>query len=286
MKQFQSFRLDPVNHRLWQGHDRVTLAPKAFDVLRYLVQHADRLVTQDEILDAVWPGTHVNPEVVKKYVLEIRKALGDRSDRSAFIETFPRRGYQFVAPVSETTADGSTGLPVKSATMVGRDASRALLERCLESALHGQRQVVFVTGEPGVGKTTLVDAFQRRAAERASLRISRGECVEGFGGKEAYYPILGALGRLLCDSNHDQLIVTLARYAPTWLVQFPSLVKGDAREALRRETVGTTRERMVREICEALEAFTIDDPLVLILEDLHWGDVSTLDIISAVARRR
>src|SRR5262245_44264488 len=285
MKEFDAFRLDPVNHRLWRGEERVTLAPKAFDVLRYLVQHADRVVTQQEILEAVWRDTYVNPEVVKKYVLEVRKVLGDRSDRPSFIETFPRRGYQFVAPVSDT-GDTSSSVPVRPVTMVGRDRSRALLETALESARRGQRQVVFVTGEPGVGKTTLVDAFQRRAAERASVRISRGECVEGFGGKEAYYPILGALGRLLCDSNHDQLIVTLARYAPTWLVQFPSLVKGDAREALRRETVGTTRERMVREICEALEAFTIDDPLVLILEDLHWGDVSTLDIISAVARRR
>src|SRR5215831_18569550 len=128
MKQFQSFRLDPVNHRLWQGHDRVTLAPKAFDVLRYLVQHADRLVTQDEILDAVWPETHVNPEVVKKYVLEIRKALGDRSDRSAFIETFPRRGYQFVAPVREASSDASPNQPARAVTMVGREASRALLE--------------------------------------------------------------------------------------------------------------------------------------------------------------
>src|SRR5262245_38513095 len=286
MKQFQSFRLDPVNHRLWQGHDRVTLAPKAFDVLRYLVQHADRLVTQDEILDAVWPETHVNPEVVKKYVLESRKALGDRSDRSAFIETFPRRGYQFVAAVSETTADVSTGLPVKSATMVGRDASQALLERCLESALHGQRQVVFLTGEPGVGKTTLVDAFQRRAAARASLRIARGQCVEGFGGKEAYYPILEALGQLLREPQHNPLIPALMRFAPTWLMQFPSLVKGDARDALHRETIGTTRERMVREICEALEAITLEDPLVLVLEDLHWVDLSTLDVISTLARRR
>ena len=66
MKEFHAFRLDPVSHRLWHGEERVTLAPKAFDVLRYLVQHADRLVTQEEILQAVWPDTHVNPEVVKK----------------------------------------------------------------------------------------------------------------------------------------------------------------------------------------------------------------------------
>src|SRR5262249_39435889 len=105
MKEFLPSRLDLVSHRLWRGNQRVTLGPKAFDVLRYLVQHADRLVTQEEILEAVWPDTHVNPEVVKKYVLEIRKALGDRSDRPTFIETFPRRGYQFVAPVREAGND-------------------------------------------------------------------------------------------------------------------------------------------------------------------------------------
>src|SRR5262249_8033856 len=63
MKHFHAFRLDPVNQRLWRGDERVTLAPKAFDVLSYLVQHADRLVTHEEILEALWPDTHVNPEV-------------------------------------------------------------------------------------------------------------------------------------------------------------------------------------------------------------------------------
>ena len=76
MKVFRTFRLDSANHCLWQGEDRVLLAPKAFDVLRYLVEHADRLVTQEEILEALWPQTYVNPEVVKKYVLGIRKVSG------------------------------------------------------------------------------------------------------------------------------------------------------------------------------------------------------------------
>src|SRR2546427_11141702 len=91
MRRSAGCRLGPATARLWRGEERVTLAPKAFDVLRYLVQHADRLVTQEEILEALWPDTHVNPEVVKKYVLEVRKALGDRSDRPTFIETFPRQ---------------------------------------------------------------------------------------------------------------------------------------------------------------------------------------------------
>ena len=84
MKQFHVFRLDTVNHCLWRGEERVLLAPKAFDVLRYLVEHADRLVTQEEILNALWPETYVNPEVIKKYILGIRKALGDpRDERDA-----------------------------------------------------------------------------------------------------------------------------------------------------------------------------------------------------------
>ena len=86
----------------------MSLPPKAFDVLRYLVEHADRLVTQEEILEKLWPETYVNPEVVKKYVLEIRKVLGDRSRKPAFVATFPRRGYQFIAPIQEEIASTSS----------------------------------------------------------------------------------------------------------------------------------------------------------------------------------
>jgi TolB-like protein/DNA-binding winged helix-turn-helix (wHTH) protein/Flp pilus assembly protein TadD len=101
MKLFKTFRLDTANHLLWRNGDRVPLAPKAFDVLAYLVEHAGRLVTQDEILEALWSETYVNPEVLRKYILEIRRTLGDRPDNPEFIETVPKRGYRFVAPVLE-----------------------------------------------------------------------------------------------------------------------------------------------------------------------------------------
>jgi DNA-binding winged helix-turn-helix (wHTH) protein/tetratricopeptide (TPR) repeat protein len=287
MKQFHSFRLDTVNHCLWNGEDRVSLTPKAFDVLRYLVEHADRLVTQDEILEALWPETYVNPEVIKKYVLEIRKALGDRHDTPEFIETFPRRGYQFVSAVTEvspgTLSDASLNGTRK---MVGREAAMAQLDGYLNRVLKAQRQIIFITGEAGVGKTTLIDEFHKTATRQPNLRVVRGQCVEGFGGKEAYYPVLEALGQWVRDSGGGSVVHTLAKQAPTWLIQFPSLVKSDQREALQKEILGATRERMVREICEALESLTAQDSLVLILEDLHWVDPSTLDFISALARRR
>jgi predicted ATPase len=287
MKQFHSFRLDIVNHCLWRGDDRVSITPKAFDVLRYLVEHADRLVSQDEILGALWPATYVNPEVIKKYVLGIRKALGDRHEKPEFVETFPRRGYQFVAPVTEGNSAASSDAGVHAAQkMVGREASMAQLDGYLTQALKGHRQIIFITGEAGVGKTTLIDEFHQTASRRANLRLIRGQCVEGFGGKEAYYPVLEALGQWVRDAGGGAVVHTLAKQAPTWLIQFPSLIKAEQREALQKEILGATRERMVREICEALESLTTQDPLVLILEDLHWVDPSTLDFVSALSRRR
>jgi DNA-binding winged helix-turn-helix (wHTH) protein len=80
------------------------LAPKAFDVLAYLVEHAGQLVTPDEILEALWSETYVNPEVLRKYILEIRKTLGDRPDKPEFIETVPKRGYRFRCSVLEESA--------------------------------------------------------------------------------------------------------------------------------------------------------------------------------------
>jgi tetratricopeptide (TPR) repeat protein len=152
--------------------------------------------------------------------------------------------------------------------------------------LRHQRQVVFITGEPGIGKTTLVDEFQRRAAaEVTGLHIARGKCIEGYGGKEAYYPMLKALSEL-CAVGGDSIVQTLAMQAPTWLIQLPALLKPERRQMLQREVAGATAGRMLREIAEALDTITSETPLLLIFEDLHWVDYSTVDLISELARRQ
>ena len=285
MKRFHEFRLDTTNQCLWREEERLSLAPKAFDLLRYLVDRADRLVTQEEILEALWTDTFVNPEVVKKYILGIRKVLGDRHEKPEFIRTYPKRGYQFVAPVVDekpaiTVKRGETTKP-----LIDRRSARDRLESYLKRAAKGERQIVFVSGEPGIGKTTFVDQFVQAAAQLPDLWIARGQCVEGFGGQEAYYPILTAVEQLVHASEEQRFIEALAKQAPTWLVQFPSLVSADQREMLHRDTLGATRERMVREICETLDAVATDRTLILVLEDLHWADLSTLDVISSCARR-
>ncbi len=293
MKEFPPFRLDTINECLWHHTDkgadeRILLTPKAFAVLRHLVERAGRLVTHDELLDAVWPNTHIQPQAIKKLVLDLRKSLGDRAETPLFIETLHRRGYRFIAAVSDGAAV-PPAVPAEPARgkLVGRERELSALGNCLGRALRGERQIVFMTGEPGIGKTALADAFQRQAAvEARGLRIARGQCVEGYGGKEAYYPMLEALGQLCRGTGGDSVVQILAAQAPTWLVQFPALVKPEQREMLHREILGSTRERMVREIDDALETISSENPLLLVFEDLQWVDLSTVDLISALARRR
>jgi DNA-binding winged helix-turn-helix (wHTH) protein/tetratricopeptide (TPR) repeat protein len=291
MKEFPPFRLDTVNQCLWRvdagNEERVRLTPKAFAVLRYLVEHAGRLVTQDELLNALWPDTFVQPEVLKSHILDVRGALGDSAKNPRFIETLPKRGYQFIAPVREASTPTELAVQLPSRKLVGRNTQLGELRDCLRATLASQHQVVFITGEPGIGKTSLVDEFLRRAAiDFPAMRIARGQCVEGYGGKEAYYPILEMLSHLSGIPGGDMVVQTLSTQAPTWLVQFPALIKNEQREVLQREILGATRERMLREIGEALETIASEKPLLLVLEDLHWVDPSTVDLISALARRR
>lgn len=286
-KSFPPFRLDLPNQCLWRAQSRIPLAPKVFAVLNHLVENAGRLVTQEELLEQLWPDTYVQPEVLRKYILEIRRVLEDPPKSPRFIETSPKRGYRFIAEIHDEVApeiqtETSRPFPEK---LVGREAALAELDRCLAAAARTEKQVVFITGEAGIGKTTLVDAFQDHTSREGRFAVARGQCVEGFGGKEAYYPVLEALGLLLRGARAE-MVETFSRYAPAWLVQFPSLLTAQQRAVLAQEILGATRERMVREFCEAIEVLTAERPLLLILEDLQWVDDSTVDLISALARRR
>src|SRR5262249_26836904 len=139
-------------------------------------------------------------------------------------------------------------------------------------------------GGPGTGKTALVETFLKRSAG-PDLCVAAGQCFEHFGSGEAYLPMLEALGRLSRDPRFQQHIQMLAGRAPSWLTQLPGLQAPSGSDPHSPSTAAPT-ERMLREMAEALEELTSKTTLVLVLEDLHWGDYSTLDLVSALARRR
>jgi predicted ATPase len=287
MKQFESFRLDTSNQCLWRNNEQISLPPKPYAVLRYLVENPGRLISHDELLEALWPETYVQPQVLRTYVLDLRKILGDDAGQPRFIQTLPKRGYCFVAPVMERASmerNAATGTTAQNATateIVGRAEELARLKAQLDLLASGQRRVVFVAGEAGIGKTALVDAFCRQVESASAARVARGQCVQGVGGKEDYYPVMEALNQVCTSPGGEEACRVLARMAPAWLAQ------GRKPE---RETSTDVRpaiqERMVGDLCGALEEMSAEKPLVLIFEDLEWADHSTLNLISALARRR
>src|SRR5262245_29282384 len=281
---FGDFCLDLTTEQLRRGDEPVRLTPKAFAVLRRLVEEGGgQLVSKEELLRTGWANTHVSDGVLKVIILEIRRALGDDPAAPRFIETVPRRGYRFVAPRTRAT----TAPPLDASTpLVGREDLLARLEEHLARARDGERRLVFLSGEAGIGKTTVLDAFLARAGGDPDLLIASGTCLEHSGTAEAYFPVLEAVGRLLREPGADRIIALLESRAPTWLVQLPWIEPRGGREALQRQLLGVTKERMLREMGEALEALTTKTPLILVLEDLHWGDGATLDLLGMLGRRQ
>ena len=293
---FGPYRLDPGNVCVWRGQEEIRLAPKAFAVLEHLIQHQGRLVSKDELFEAVWAGTAVGDAALTFSIGEIRRALGDKAKAPQYIETVHRRGYRFVAPLtsappvlsSESRVLSPLSSPLFSALsrhVVGREKELIQLHSWFQQALEGQRQLVFVTGEPGIGKTTVVDTFVERMRDDARVWLGRGQCIEHYGAGEAYMPVLEALGRLCRQPDGQQLIEQLDRYAPSWLAQLPSVLSPDKLAEVKQRVIGLTPERMLREMAEAVEAFTTEQTLILVLEDLHWSDHATLEFLAMLARR-
>jgi tetratricopeptide (TPR) repeat protein len=151
---------------------------------------------------------------------------------------------------------------------------------------HGARQLVFVGGEAGVNKTTVVEVFLARLAAGSGVWMAWGQCVEHAGLGEPYLPVLEALGQLSRGPRQQDVLAALRRYAPMWLVQLPGLLPEPELERLQRQAQGATSARMLRELAEVLEVLTAETPLVRVLEDLHWSDHSTVDFLAYVAQRR
>jgi predicted ATPase len=165
---------------------------------------------------------------------------------------------------------------------VGREPERNELRTAFNTAKDGRGSLLCVAGEPGIGKTTLAEDFLTELSAKKTCTIARGRCSERLAGTEAYLPLLEALESLL--QNDQSLAVTMKQLAPTWYAQVAPL-SGDSDESARllNEVKAASQERMKRELAGFLQAVAEAQPLVIFFDDLHWADVSTIDLLSFLA---
>jgi DNA-binding winged helix-turn-helix (wHTH) protein len=250
---FYQFELDEADARLTRAGQPVPLAPKPFAVLCALARAPRMLVTKNALLDSVWGHRFVSESVLKSTISELRAALEDDPKQPRYIETVSRRGYRFIAAVNGHTAAPAPlpGLPPSTdLTMIGRTQPLERLRAAWQFAAQGRRQIVWIAGEAGVGKTTLAERF---IAEVGDAHCAHGQCVEQYGAGEPYLPVLEAL-TALC--RRDKALAELIRsVAPTWLLQLPWLSSAGEREALRHDLAGAGPARMLREMAELLDRY-------------------------------
>jgi DNA-binding winged helix-turn-helix (wHTH) protein/predicted ATPase len=308
---FGEFSLHDTHQELYYAGQLVAVEPQVWRVLCYLLQHRDRVVTKHELLEACWPGTFVSEAAMLRCLSKLRQVLRDSSHTPRYIKTFQRQGYRFVATVTLTD---ETALPVSPAppaaltttgkqerapvafshdraflrpvALVGRAAEWVQLHQWFATAQHGTCQLGFIAGEPGIGRSALIETFVSHLLAAHPLWIGYGQCIEHYGMGEPYLPLLEAFGRLCQGPEGSHIKTVFCQYAPSWLVQMPALLTPQERRELAVTTSGSTQVRMLRELADALQMLTAERPLVLILDDVHWSDQATMAWLAYVAKRR
>ncbi|HYD50179.1 MAG TPA: AAA family ATPase, partial [Terriglobales bacterium] len=295
---FGDFRLARAEQRLYRAGEEVRIDPKAWELLCYLVDHSGQLLTKATLFDELWKDVVVSDAALSQTILRLRSALGDSARQPRYIETLHRRGIRFIADIQSCSVGpsrpaggevrGVTDLaelssPVSDAIFVGRERELERLAGALVCAERGQRQLVMVSGELGIGKTAILDRFVESLP--TDWAVARGQCIEPHDSPEAYLPVFSAVEQLAQSDRRDAVIAVLRRCAPTWLAQMPWLVDTDEARALREQVSAGSRARMLREMVAALSALAGERGLLLVLEDLHWSDPATLDLLALLAHR-
>lgn len=292
-QRFGPYMLDEAAARLLRDGESVALQPKVFALLCALTARPGQLVAKDTLLDEVWPGQEVSEGVVKTAVNQLRAALQDNPAQPRYVETVQRRGYRFIAAFQPADAASMpTTSPVQHAPVpawvdapanvpIGRTPAVETLRAAWARAVAAERQLVFVVGEAGVGKTTLIDHVARSAG---APRVLRGQCVEQGGQDAPYMPVLEALNGLCRGA--PEVLPLLRHVAPTWLAQMPWYLDAAERAALLLEIHGVGPGRMLREFGTLLDQLAQRHPLLWILEDLQWSDQPTLLLLEHLASHR
>jgi DNA-binding winged helix-turn-helix (wHTH) protein len=274
MRHFAQFRFDDADQSVWRGHLQVPLTRKARHLLACLLQARGKWVSKPEILSSVWPDTHVHPDNIKVLVREIRLALQDDSRNPRFVRSEAGRGYAFVAEISDRP-DPSREPDARPPLFMNRTRELAALTEAFEAVCAGSSRVVLVSGERGIGKTAVCNAFVRMAGAATELRTMSARCMGPAGHEEGLAPFLDAIGRLL-RREPARFQAALADCAPD--------LPGRVTQWTSSGRLPVDGAAIAAQLRQALAALSAEAPLVIVLEDLHWADRATLDAFAELSR--
>ena len=224
---FGPFRLDTCTQLLCTEESCVNLSPKVYSLLLYFLLNSGRLISHEELFDTVWDGRIVDDSALRLAVNSLRNVLHDESKSPSYIATVNKRGYRFVAEVSENECNQFVEASEDSLLSFDRrphaqtspvwfeyTKELAELREAFRLANNGNRCLVFLHGERGIGKTMLLDAFLLNV-HHPKLAVLRARCVQMGSVAEPFLPLLEALERHCREPYGRLLIERLGHFAPT-----------------------------------------------------------------------
>src|SRR5262249_55476113 len=218
----------------------------------------------------------------------IRTVLEDTETTPQFIATQGKKGYRFIAPLVALplvlSSESQNQDQQLSTPLVGREQELAQLEEWYAAASAGTCQLVFISGEAGIGKTTLVNRFVASLQTRGEAWVSVGQGVQHHGASEAYLPVMTVLSQFARGAAQAELRAVLQQHAPNWLARVPALRQEGENTPPADPLPPVTPQRLMWELAEAFRVLTERRPLVLVFEDLQWSDTATVDWLAYLAR--
>lgn len=270
--------IDLVRGELRRDGTVVPLRRKAWELLALLASRSGGLVGPDEIAAALWPNAHVSPQGIFTLVGELRDAFGDDEARQRLV-TVRGRGYRLApeAVVASTSAlPPAPLLPTSHPCFVGRERELRVLASEWNRARGGEPRAVFVAGESGIGKSTLVNEAIARQVEQGGdrFRLARGACFQSRGGGEPFGPLIDAIGSWALQD--DEVRATTFRLAPLWAERLRSARTVPSGPLAVLDTRPGQMQRQASDLLGELGRSRLH---VLVLEDAHWADPYTLDLL-------
>jgi DNA-binding winged helix-turn-helix (wHTH) protein len=273
--EFDEFRVDTGQFLLSAAGSMRPISPTVFKILLVLLERAGQTVTKEELMKYVWPDSFVEEGNLNRNVSTLRKVLHEKPSDHKYIETIPKTGYRFIAPVRVIDYQPPTsGLHTSSTRVsnhvVGRESERDALRRAYEQAQKGQGGIFCISGDVGMGKTILIDAFlDDLVHDGQTFHLARGRCSDSFTECESFMPWIEGLSSL---AEEPTISTIMSKAAPSWHREIT-------------HTGSAVPRSMKRELLDFCRQITPSHPLIVVIDDLHWADAGTIDLLAHMAPR-
>ncbi|MCX7098796.1 MAG: winged helix-turn-helix domain-containing protein [Methylococcales bacterium] len=292
---FGAFRLDMGTQVLWRDEVKVTVSPKVYQLLVYFLQHPERLLSHEELFGQLWVGRIVDDSALRLTVNYLRQALGDNSKAPRYILTVCKRGYRFLATVTlqapykvavVESADLPLELPLARPFPARRVNTQELvsLEQAFIASANGERRLVFLQGEERTGNETLLNQFLEKV-QLSEVTVLPAHCSPTGTAPQPFLPLLEIMEFYCREPTGQLLIDRLNQVAPSWLYQLVTVLSEDELARLQPKVANVTTGRMLLEGVNFFESLSKHFVFILILENAHWCDEATLDLVGMLMFR-